>query len=117
MDRLEKRLLAVVRDLPDGGREQVLAFAEFLHVRLGCAQPPVPAEPVAIPRPEGESVVRAIKRLAASYPMLDRGKMLSETSNLMAQSVVGGRPSAEVIDELEALFRTHFEAYQASTKT
>ncbi|WP_298135739.1 hypothetical protein [Acidiferrobacter sp.] len=114
MDRFEKRLLAVVRDLPDDGREQVLAFAEFLHVRQGALQPLAPSEPVPIPRPEEESVVRAIKRLAASYPMLDRGKMLNETSTLMAQSVIGGRPNAEVIDDLEALFRTHFEAYRAS---
>ena len=114
MDRFEKRLLAVVRDLPDEGQEQLLAFAEFLHVRLGGLKSVVPSEPLSIPRPEEESVVRAIKRLAASYPMLDRGKMLNETSTLMAQNVIGGRPNAEVIDDLEVLFRTHFEAYRAS---
>lgn len=114
MDRFEKRLLAVVRDLPDEGQEQILAFAEFLRVRLGEVKPLAPSEPLPIPRPEQESVVRAIKRLAASYPMLDRGKMLNETSALMTQNVMGGRPNAEVIDDLERLFRRHFEAYQGS---
>lgn len=114
MDRREKRLLAVLRELSEGGREQVLAFAEFLHVRQGGVEPPVPTEPVLIARSEGESVVRAIKRLAASYPMLDRSKMLNETSTLMAQNVIGGRSTEEVIDDLETLFRTHFEAQRSA---
>ncbi|MHB1752433.1 MAG: Crp/Fnr family transcriptional regulator [Acidiferrobacter sp.] len=114
MNRHEKRLLAVLRELSEDGQEQVLAFAEFLHLRQGRVEPLVPTEPVVIARPEGESVVRAIKRLAASYPMLDRGKMLNETSTLMAQCVIGGRPTEEVIDDLETLFRTHFEALRSA---
>ena len=112
MDRLEKRVLTVVRDLPEDAQAQVLAFAEFLQSRL--AIPAAPTEPVAIPRPGDESVVKAIKRLAATYPMLDRGKMLNETSTLMTQNVLGGRETIEVINDLEALFRAHFEAYRKS---
>ncbi len=110
MDRWEKQLLALVRDFPDDAREQVLAFAEFLKSRLSLPAPP--SEPVAIPRPEGESVVKAIRRLSATYPMLDRGKMLNETSALMAQNVLGGRPTEQVIDDLEALFQAQFEAHR-----
>lgn len=110
MDRTEKRLLAVVRSLPEETKEQVLAFAEFLQGRLALPVPTVPTEPLVIPRPPGENVVKAIKRLAATYPMLDRGKMLNETSALMSQNVLGGRPAPEVIDDLEALFRAAFEA-------
>lgn len=110
MDRLEKRLLTAVRDLPEDAQAQVLAFAEFLLSRL--AIPSAPTEPVAIPRPPGESVVKAIKRLAATYPMLDRGKMLNETSALMTQNVLGGREATLVIDDLEALFQAQFEIYR-----
>lgn len=106
MDRTEKRVLALLREFPPETKEQVLAFAEFLSARM--ERPPAPVEPVVIPRPAEETVVKAIRRLAATYPMLDRGKMLSETSTLMSQHVLGGREAAEVIDELERLFQEHF---------
>lgn len=107
MDRFEKQLLAVARELPEEVRGQLLAFAEFLLARQ--ERPIVPTEPLPIARPEGESVVRAIRRLSATYPMLDRAQMLNETSVLMTQHVLEGRPPAEVIDELEALFRVHYD--------
>ena len=112
MDRFEKRLLVMLRDFPDEAKDQVLAFAEFLHSRLSI--PAAATEPVAIARPDEESVVKAIKRLAATYPMLDRGKMLNETSTLMTQNILGGRHTGDVIDDLEALFRMQFEAHRNS---
>lgn len=108
MTRDEKRLIAVFRELPPDRAALLLDFSEFLHAKTVAEVPAVPA--VVVPRPENESVVRAIKRLAASYPMLDKGKMFSETSSLMTQHVMQGRPAAEVIDELEALFLRHYEA-------
>ena len=113
--RGERRLLELYRALDRGGRETLLAFAEFLAQRAAGAspepdEPPGPEpEPEPIPRPEGETVVAAIKRLSRTYPMLDKGRMLGETSALVAQHVMQGRPAAEVIDELEALFRAHYE--------
>ncbi|MDA8390345.1 MAG: Crp/Fnr family transcriptional regulator [Gammaproteobacteria bacterium] len=107
MDRTEKRILTLLREFPPDAKGQVLAFVEFLQTRI--ERPAVPAEPVAIPRPAEETVVKAIRRLSATYPMLDRGKMLNETSSLMSQHVLGGREAAEVIDELERLFQAHFE--------
>lgn len=113
--RGERRLLELYRALDGGGRETLLAFAEFLAQRATAAGPapegpsgPEP-EPEPLPRPEGETVIAAIKRLSRTYPMLDRGRMLGETSALVAQHVMQGRPAAEVIDELEALFRAHYE--------
>lgn len=41
--------------------------------------------------------------------MLDRSKLLNETSALMAQHVMQGRSAVEVIDELEVVFQTHYE--------
>jgi len=106
----EKRLLQLLRRLPPSDRETLLSFAEFLAAR--APGPDLPREPLPIPRPREEKVVHAIRRLRETYPMLDHGKMLNEVSQLMTQHVVQGRPAAEVIDELELLFRAHYERLQ-----
>lgn len=105
---LEKQLLAIVRELSEADAGNVLAFAEFLQTR-GASVPAEIPPPESIARPPQESVVKAVKRLAATYPMVDRGKMLNETSVLMSQHVMQGRDAVEVIDELEILFRRHYE--------
>ena len=110
MENAEKRLLRWFSDLNGEGRAHLLAFAEFLHGRHSKAEPVI-SEPLAIPRPVEESVVKSIRRLAATYPMLDNSKMLHETSMMMSQHVMQGRPAAEVIDDLELLFRRHFERW------
>lgn len=104
----QKRLLAIVRELSEADADSVLAFAEFLQQRGKPARSEI-SEPEPIERPAQESVVKAVKRLAATYPMLDRGKMLNETSVLMSQHVIQGRDAVEVIDELEILFQRHYE--------
>jgi hypothetical protein len=40
--------------------------------------------------------------------------MLNETSSLMAAHVLNGRPARDVIDDLEALFARHYDAYRDS---
>ena len=112
----EKRLRDILRSLPESQARTLLEFAEFLDARsrqaatgVGVSGPPAAQVPADIPRPVQESVVKAIKRLAATYPMLDRSKMLNETSSLMTQHVIQGRDSVEVIDELEVVFRRHYE--------
>jgi len=55
-------------------------------------------------------VVKAIKRLRETYPMVDRAKILHDTSACMTKHLVHGKPAAEVIDELEALFQNHYQA-------
>jgi hypothetical protein len=101
-----RQLLALFERLPDADRETLLAFAEFLAARQAAARPaPGPPEaPNPAPRPAGESVVAAIRRLSAGYPMLDRRLLLNTTSSLMAQHVLHGRGAVEVIDELERVF-------------
>jgi len=66
------------------------------------------AEPDPAPRPAGESLIAAIKRLRAGYPMLNTEALLNDVSALMAQHTLQGRPADEVIDDLEALFDTHY---------
>ena len=111
-----KHLLDILESLPPAQAETLLEFAEFLAARYGQAGPSDTPEqtaaatlPLDIPRPEKESVVKAIKRLATTYPMLDRSKMLNETSTFMTQHIMQGRAAVEVIDELEAMFRSCYE--------
>lgn len=111
-----KRLQALFEDLPEADRHTLLSFAEFLASRA----PPkavVTEEPVPHERPEKESVVKAVRRLSATYPMLDKAQMLNQTSALMAQHVMQGRAAVEVIDELEVLFEAHYQRYQATQDT
>lgn len=65
--------------------------------------------PADIPRPESESVVAAIRRLSQTFPMLDKEALLHETSALMTAHLMQGRGAVEVIDELEIVFRRHYE--------
>jgi hypothetical protein len=105
----EKALLASFRQLPEGERRTLLDFAEFLTGRAAPSASAPAAEPLPILRPEEETVVRAIKRLRATYPMLDPRQLLHETSRCMTLHVVQGRSAAEVIDELELVFSRRYE--------
>lgn len=116
-DSIEKRLTEIAQRLPAEQAVALLEFAEFLLWRHGsdnaAESPGAPAveipAPLDIPRPAEESVVKAVKRLRATYPMLDARKLLNQTSDLMTQHVMQGRDKIEVIEELEVLFRGHYE--------
>ena len=121
---IEKRLGEIVQRLPAAQASALLEFAEFLLIRHGSAgaeaapgitAAEIPA-PLDIPRPAEESVVKAVKRLRATYPMLDARKLLNETSAIMTQHVMQGRDKIEVIEELEILFRTHYERLVGNNK-
>ena len=105
--KTEKRLREILGELPEAQAVALLEYAEFLATRY--SGPKEITTPLDIPRPEKESVVKAIKRLGVTYPMIDRAKMLNETSVLMTQHVISGRDAAEIIDELEIMFRRHYE--------
>ena len=117
MADLETHLVNLFQQLPASEQASLLAFAEFLLSRSEGmparvpAPPPEPIvipEPQPIPRPERESVVKAVKRLAQTYPMLDKSKMLTDTSSLVMQHVIQGRDANEVIDELEVVFERYY---------
>jgi hypothetical protein len=115
----ERRLAKLYRSLEPEDRSTLLAFAEFLAARAAEDEPKLPEgplEPKPIPRPKKESVVGAIKRLSESYFMLDRSSMLNDTSSLMGAHVLQGRPSAAVIDELEALFARYYRKYREESE-
>lgn len=117
MKPVEKRLLKLFDQLATPEREMLLTFAEFLCSRSESAsQSQMITAPLDLPRPETETVVAAIKRLTSNYPMLDSRFLLDETSTLMSQHVLQGRASVEVIDELEIIFRRHYEKHSSENK-
>ncbi|MCP4995393.1 MAG: Crp/Fnr family transcriptional regulator [Gammaproteobacteria bacterium] len=111
----QRRLLKLFKRLDDTGKQTILSFSEFLAEQQSDQSEVKSTErdlqPVDIPRPEDESVVAAIKRLKASYHMLDRKDLFSETSTLMTAHVMRGRSSSDVIDELEVLFESQYRQY------
>lgn len=116
LPRDQQRLLKLFGQLSASDREQLLGFAEFLLYRAQTGpdsqesvSPDGAQTPVDIPRPESESVIAAIRRLTKTFPMLDKDPLLHETSALMTAHVMQGRPAVEVIDELEVIFRRHYE--------
>lgn len=111
LDSTTRKLLAVARSLSPADQQTLLRFAQFLQqdTAESVASPPVIPDPEPIPRPAEESVIKAMRRLSKTYPMLNRGPLLNETSALMAQHVMQGRSAVEVIDELEEVFARHYQ--------
>ena len=111
-----EQLLGLFERLDGQGRRSLLDYAGFLVERHGApeAAPATIPEPNLVPRPDNESVVKAIKRLSTSYFMVDRGRILNQTSALMAEHVMQGRAAAEVIDDLEALFEREYQKLKTS---
>ncbi len=104
-----ERLIEIHRRLPEAAQAELMNFAEFLAQRPPPVEDQAPVQPMHVARPEQESVVAAIKRLSGVYHMIDRSKMLHETSGLMAEHLMQGRAAAEVIDELERLFEKYYK--------
>lgn len=108
MKLAEKKLLASFKRLETSEQETLLAFAEFLSQHNVADDLPV-AKPQIIERPESESVVAAIKRLSASYPMLEKPELLNKASAIMTKHVMQGQEVRLAVDELEILFTTYYE--------
>lgn len=112
MKQEEKKLLRLLDALADEQRDTVIAFVEFLVARNPAVSAAEIQEPLPISRPDGETVVKAIKRLRETYPMLNPDQLLHETSGLMMKHMMNGKPAAEVVDEMEALFARYYQAYK-----
>lgn len=106
-----KRLLALFRALSETRQLTLIEFAAFLADKEAADSAHAPAlEPVPIPRPDQENVVLAIKRLRATYPMLDSADMFNEASAQMTRHLMHGVAATEVIDELEQIFLTRYQS-------
>jgi hypothetical protein len=108
----QQRLLKLFRQLSQTDQDSLLSYAEFLVQRVEgetAALPDGRQLPANIPRPQSESVVGAMRRLSQTFYMLDKDVLLHDASELMTAHLMQGRPAAEVIDELEVVFRRHYE--------
>jgi hypothetical protein len=121
MATTEKHLLQLFSQLSAGDQASLLAFAEFLGSRGASETVAVRRKPVEIPapeqieRPQEESIVGCLKRLAKTYPMLDKNVMLKATSDLVATNIMQGGDTGEAVDKLEHIFRDHYEQLKAGT--
>lgn len=107
----EKEALKLFRALNNAQQQTVTSFMGFLLSQGENTPANTPLMPNLIPRPDKESVVKAIKRLRATYHMLDQNRLFNETSQHMTSHLLHGKPAAEVIDELEAMFARHYQLY------
>lgn len=89
-----------------------MEYAEFLAGKEGAdlASAP-PTEPLSIPRPEQENVVKAIQRLMQTYPMLERNQIFHEASAQMTRHLIHGVAASEAIDELERIFERQYRQH------
>lgn len=109
----QRELLALYGRLSEADRQSLVNFGRFLasqQAEEGEAGPikPVSAKPLDIPRPQEESVIKAISRLSKTYPMLEKKNLIDGTSVLMSAHVLQGKPAEQVINELELLFEEHY---------
>jgi|LNFM01.2.fsa_nt_gb hypothetical protein len=102
----EGALLDIYRGLDAQRQRELLEFAQALAMPAAELRPE--------PRPAGESVALAIRRLTRSYPMIDRRRLMGPASALLAQHALQGRAAAEVIDELELVFESHYRKCQGA---
>lgn len=118
----EQHLMRLYRGLGPADQATLRAFAEFLATRTDAHPVTVSSKPLTVPKPEsierpqGESVVGGLKRLAQTYPMLDKSEMLSATSDLVASQIMQGGDPADVIDQLEEIFHAHYEQLKAASE-
>jgi len=114
MNKNEKKLIRLYEILTSSEREMLMSYAEFLVERSDGPSNDNHKieEPVEIIRPPEETIVAAVKRLSASFPMLDKSQLLSDVSEKVTQHVIFGREITEVIDELEIFFQKNYQQYK-----
>lgn len=111
MSKMEEALLKGFGQLPEEQQQTLLEFTEFLVQRYAIEAEPVADCPLDIPRPEKESVVKAVKRLSKTYPMLDTKELFEKTSSFMMRNLMHGEESVAVIDEMEVFFEKRYQIF------
>lgn len=142
MTEQEQSLLNLYRQLSEQDAHGLVRYAQFLAGAatsqeqssniensagpVDSAMPVTPLKPAAtsraipqpevIARPDKERVVDALKRLSATYPMLEKKHLLDKASELVAQHVMFGKPAPQVIDEIEAIFNQAYQKFLAESQ-
>ena len=129
MTEQEQSLLDIYSRLSEHDAHSLLRFARFLAESDETtaeqktelvksdedASDSIP-QPEKIERPEQEKVVDALKRLSATYPMLDKKNLFDKVSELVAQHVMFGKPAKQVIDQIEDVFSTAYDKFVADAR-
>jgi len=107
-------------------QHNLTAFAQFLLLRakqagLGAgeaflSQSPEPdpiiiPEPLDLPRPDEETIIIAVRRLRATYPMLDQRILFDRSADVVSNAMMGLRDTVESIDQLEAIFEAIYQDF------
>lgn len=112
----ERKLLRLFKSLSNEDKQTIVKFARFLTDNNSDSEKAdqdspekinertVIPSPSSIERPAQESVIKAIKRLNKTYPMIDKSTLLDRTSGLMTEHLLKGRDAVSIIDELEEMF-------------
>jgi hypothetical protein len=112
--REERKLCKVYKDLNSNNQHALINFANFLAMQQLQGNPShdateeIASSPVDIPRPTKESVIKGIRRLNATYPMLETDCMFDSISKLMTSHLMEGRSAEVVIDDLQTLFEQQY---------
>jgi hypothetical protein len=114
-NKQERKLIKLFKSLDTSNQESFIAFGEFLQSRTDSinvdnSEEPIVIEPLDIPRPDEESVIKAIKRLSATYPMVDKENILHPISDLMTSHIISGRSAFDVIDDLQEVFFNEYKS-------
>jgi len=128
----QKILLDYYQDLSKQDQHSLLRYAEFLAtgatssqsesgefvdnsasntvVSLASTLKPIP-KPEKIAAPKDEKVVQALKRMSATYPMLEKSSLLNKASELVAQHIMFAKPAVVVIKDIEAMFAMAYDKF------
>jgi len=98
-------------------QETLFEFAEYLHKKHGKKRNVKISRPEAIPRPEKESVIAAMKRLNQTYPMLNKQKILEPASDLLSAHLLKGENAFNIIEKLEQLFLDEYQKLREQSNT
>jgi len=116
-NKQEREIIKLYKSLSITDQQAFIAFGEFLQSRKDSLEidgksndDTIVNEPVEIPRPKEESVIKAIKRLSATYPMVDKENILHPISDLMTSHMISGRSAPEVIDDLQDVFYKEYQS-------
>jgi hypothetical protein len=111
----EKKLSKLFNAMDSESQGHLLAYAQYLASKSQPARDDF-SKPKLLEGDADESVIQAIKRLSQCYPMLQKSRLLNDTSALMTQHMMQGRERVEVIRELEVVFASHYQQYLDENK-
>ncbi len=111
MKKNEKLFLNQFKQLNELQQQSVMDFTFFLLSQQNNHEQGKIQVPQLIDKQADESVIAALKRLTATYPMINKNGVLDKATLLMSQHLLQGKEKIKVIGELESLFSEKYQQY------